>query len=352
MGLVGLVIGCAAGHEPNSNATGVPDGMNGSGGGATTGSGGNAQATSGSGGDSAVSVGSGGGGMCAPSMVPAPGNCAALGVQIAPEFADIYSCVDLGTLVTVPSPWGGFAIKYDNPGQLLITGSARSAEGRIYAVSVGRDKDCHIAGFTGTSSSVAEAPYNEAGVAYGPGDVLFLAQAVVNQLGQLKPGSNATDKVVDLTVKGIDDSICGVGFVPSGFEAEGQMKLTDWPMVGSWYSASYSADGSGTFNIDSITKGPELPGGAAGFVFIEGGNEKFPHNSVLISEYDTGSVVAYDLTAESNPNLSTARPFITGLTGAQGGVVDPVSGDFLFSTFAEARLVAVRGFKPPPPLPK
>jgi hypothetical protein len=43
---------------------------------------------------------------------------------------------------------------------------------------------------------------------------------------------------------------------------------------------------------------------------------------------------------------------MTGLTGAFGAMIDPVTGDFLFSTFGETaeenRIVAVRGFAAPP----
>ena len=44
---------------------------------------------------------------------------------------------------------------------------------------------------------------------------------------------------------------------------------------------------------------------------------------------------------------------ITGLDGAEGALLDPVTGDFLFSTFGGgSRVVVVRGFRaPPPPLP-
>lgn len=44
--------------------------------------------------------------------------------------------------------------------------------------------------------------------------------------------------------------------------------------------------------------------------------------------------------------------FITGLTGAEGAAVDPLTGDFLFSTFGGGnQVVVVKGFVPPPPPP-
>jgi hypothetical protein len=274
-----------------------------------------------------------------------------MGIQIDPAFAADYTCVDLGTLPSVPAPWGGFAVKANDPSSLLITANARTPEGRLYAVPIGRDKDCHVAGFTGTSTDIAEAPYNEAGIGYGPGGVLFLAQAVINKMGELKPGSAVTDKVVDMGALGIAATMCGVGIVPTGFPGEGRLKLINWPSPGYWYDSPLTPDGMGTYDVTSVTQVAQLPNGAAGFVFIASGNPDFPADTVLVSEYNVGTVAAYTLTGQSDPDPSTRKPFITGLTGAQGGVVDPVSGDFLFSTYSTARIIAIRGFKPPPPPP-
>lgn len=285
---------------------------------------------------------------CMPAATPPVGDCGALGIVLDPAFAADYSCVDLGTLAPIPNPWGGFAMKAQDTDTLLITGGARSPGGRLYAVPIGRDAECHISGFTGVSVDIAEAPFNEAGVAYGPEGVLFLAQAIVNNMGQLKSGSHVTDKIVDMGALGFGKTMCGVGFVPPGFPGAGRLKLINWPSPGSWYDASHAPDGAGTYDITSVTPMASLPGGAAGFVFIAAGNVGFPKNTVLVSEYGAGKVVAYELVGMSDPDPTTRRPFINGLTGAQGGVVDPVSGDFLFSTFAPARIIAIRGFKPLP----
>jgi hypothetical protein len=313
--------------------------------------------TSQNGDDMGMSTGGGPGGSdgsvvgsCTPSQLPPPPDCAAQGIQIAPEFASSYSCVNLGTLASIPSPWGGFAMKANEPSTLLISGNSRDPSGRLYSVPIGRDASCHVTGFTGTTADYAEAPYNEAGIAYGPSGVLFLAQAVVNKLGELKPGSTVTNKTVDMAALGMGDSMCGVGFPPMGFGSTGQLKLINWPSPGFWYSADLADDGSGTFNVTNMTKGSQLANGAAGFVFIAAGNPGFPNNSILVSEYDAGTVVAYELDAQSNPKPTSRRVFIQGLTGAQGGVVDPTSGDFLFSTFSSALIIAVRGFAPPPPI--
>jgi hypothetical protein len=54
--------------------------------------------------------------------------------------------------------------------------------------------------------------------------------------------------------------------------------------------------------------------------------------------------------ASGDPILSSRRNFPTGLEGAEGAVLDPVTGDFLFSTFGGGdRVVLVSGFTDPPP---
>lgn len=56
--------------------------------------------------------------------------------------------------------------------------------------------------------------------------------------------------------------------------------------------------------------------------------------------------------ANSDPILTSRRDFLTGLEGAEGATLDPLTGDFLFSTYGGGdRLVLVSGFTEPPPPP-
>ena len=50
-----------------------------------------------------------------------------------------------------------------------------------------------------------------------------------------------------------------------------------------------------------------------------------------------------------NPHLLVFQLGSRGLTGAEGAFLDPLSGDFLFTTFGGGnRLIAIRGFTPNP----
>jgi hypothetical protein len=293
---------------------------------------------------------SSGGFDCVPVDPPVPpADCAAANILLTPEFADDYECFDLGNLPDVPTNWGGLTVKIDDPYTLLIGGAANTAAGKLYAVEITRDAGCHVTGWAGTPIvEFAEAAYNDGGVTYGPADVLFLARWPNNELGQQALGSLVTDKVVALGPLGIVSSPGGLNFVPIGFGGEGQLKLVSWP-GGQWYAITLSPDGMGTFSIDAATHVTTIQGGPEGFVHISDQNPGFPVDGLLVSEYSAGSLAAYDVDANGDPIVLTRRPFVTGLTGAEGAFLDPLSGDFLFTTFGGGnRLVAIRGFTPNP----
>ena len=277
---------------------------------------------------------------------------AAHGQVVDPFYAGTYTIVDLGSAPGVPPNYGGLTLKFDNPFVLLIGGQANTAAGAIYAVTVTRDAQNHINGFSGTASVFCEGPYNDGGVAYGPSRVLFLARWPVNELGQVKAGSTVVNKVIGLAQFGIGgSSVSSINFVPDGFPAEGRMKLTTYSS-GQWNDVSIAPDGTGTFDITSVTQIPasNLPGSPEGFAYVPLGSPLFPNPSMVVSEYGAGKVATYEINASADPIIATRRDLITGLSGAEGAFIDPFTGDFLFSTFGGGnRVIVVRGFAPPPP---
>lgn len=274
-------------------------------------------------------------------------------------FSANYSATSLGSIAGLPSNYGGLTIKAGDTNTLLIGGSANTANGLIYEVGVTRGAGNHITGFSGLPTAIGTVgAYNDGGVAYGPGGVLFTSQWPVNQLGQTKPGSIGEDKVINLASLGVADSHAAINFVPTGFAGAGAMKLVSWS-GGEWYNATYSPDGTGTYDIitatlidlDLAAAGVQsLPGGPEGFVYIAAGNAGFAVSSLLVSDYSSGRVSAYDVDSNGDPLVSTRRDFITGLSGAEGAAIDPLTGDFLFSTFGGgSQIVVVQGFRAPEP---
>ncbi len=280
------------------------------------------------------------------------------GFALDPFYAGSYTAHDLGSVAGVPPLYGGLTFKYDDPNKIILGGNANDAPGALYSVDVVRDVDNHIVGFGGPAEYFAEAPYNDGGVAYGPGNVLFCARWPVNELGQIKPGSSVTDKVIDMTPYGVglpSSSLAALAFVPAGFGGAGRLKMVAWD-DGTWYDAGVTPDGAGTYDLTGLTQvvGSTLPGGPEGFVYVSQTSPLFGTPSILLSSFSDGQVDVYEVDADGNPIPGSRRPFLTGLEGAEGSAFDPLTGDFLFSTFGGGdRLVAVRGFDlPPPPVPE
>jgi hypothetical protein len=284
---------------------------------------------------------------------------------LGPDFAAHYSVFNIGSVPGLPTNYGG--LTFLNASTLLIGGAANTASGSLYTIGVVRDTNGAITGFSGTAQryggpngTVGE--YNDGGVVFGPGGVLFTARWPINGLGQTLPGSIDEDKIIELTPLGVASSLSAINFVPSGFGGAGQIKLVSWS-GGQWYSAGLAPDGNGTYDLvgltqvdlDPVAAGIQnVPGGPEGFVYIPASNAGFGVNSMLISEYSAGTVGAYALDAQGNPLVATRRTFLSGLTGAEGAAIDPVTGDFLFSTFGGSnQVVRVSGFtEPPPPIPE
>ena len=274
--------------------------------------------------------------------------------SLAPPFEATYTIDELGAPPGIPARLGGLTVKAGSTDRLLIGGGANEASGAMYEIGVARDASGHITGFSGAATRFADAAFNDGGVAYGPGDVLFLARYAgfgQQALGQTKPGSSLTDKIVALAPFGVAHSPGAVGFVPAGRPGAGSLKLLSWP-GGQWYDAAVTPDGTGTFNLQNVTQvaGSTLPGGPDGLAYVNQGSPQFAAASVLVTEFSADKVAAYEVNGDGDPVVATRRDFLTGLNEALGAAIDPVTGDFLFSTFelGGGTVIVVRGFAPTP----
>ena len=272
-------------------------------------------------------------------------------VVIQAPFSASYSATSLGSVPGVPSRYGGMTFKFDDPNTILIGGTANEEDGALYSIGVVRGTGNHITGFSGTATRFADAAYDDGGVAYGPENVLFLARWPNNEVGETKPGSTITDKIIDLSSLVLTDSPGGLNFVPAGFPGAGHLKLVTWSS-GDWYDVTYSADGSGTYDITAATLVETLEGGPEAFTYVPPGSPVFAPNSMLQAEYDSGVISTYQMDGNGDPILSTRAELITELDGAEGAIIDPLTGDFLFSTFGGGeQIVLVEGFASPSPTP-
>lgn len=291
--------------------------------------------------------------LALPMLVVAPAASAAITVM-AP-FDASYSTVNLGSVTGLPGPYGGLTFKRNDANTLLIGGAANTASGVIHSIGVTRGGTGHVTGFTGTSTLVSTAPGQtfggiDGGLTYAPNGTLLYTGYSDNSLGQVKPGSVVPDKFVDLDPT-IASSVGWVGIVPPGFAGAGKLKILSYSF-GRWYDAQLTPDATGTYDVTNISPTfVQLANGPEGAIYIAGGNPQFPVDSVLICGYQTGTIDAYAIDANGDPIPATKRPFITGLTGAEGAAIDPVTGDFFFSTFGGGnQVIEVNGFLAPEPV--
>jgi hypothetical protein len=268
-----------------------------------------------------------------------------VGVTFGAAFTGSYTCDNVGTPTGVVGPLGGLTLLNNNT--LLVGGSANNSGGYIAQIGLIRDASNHITGFSGPSTTFATAPNIDGGLAFGPGGVLFATGYSNNTLLQYKPGSTTPDKTITL-----DPSLASVGslvFVPTGFAGAGGMKLLSYNN-GNFANATLTSDGLGTYNVSSTVVVPGLVGGLEGAAYVKGSNAGFGgFDSLLISEYAAGRVGTYQIDAFGNPIAATRQDFLTGLSGAEGAFIDPLTGDFLFSTFGGGNsLFVIKGFVAPP----
>ena len=270
--------------------------------------------------------------------------------SVTSAFASAYTVIELGTVPGVPTRYGGLTF-IDND-TILIGGAANGSTGRLYSIDVTRDVGGHITGFTGTAVQYGQVgDYNDGGVAFGPGGVLFTAQWPVRRLGQTRPGSTDEDKVIDLAAAplSLPAGPGGLTFVPAGMPGAGQLKVVAYDDY-KWYTFALAPDGSGTYNVTSATLQVTLQGGPEGIAYVPPGSPLFPNPSVLVSEYQSSLVGVYEVDGNGDPVKASRQTFITGLSGAEGAVIDPVTGDFLFSTFGSVnKVIRVSGFAVPNP---
>jgi hypothetical protein len=272
-------------------------------------------------------------------------------------FDTDYSFVDLGSAPGVPTNAGGLVFLLSDPDTLLIGGAANSQVGKIYSIGVTRGIGGHITAFNGTAAVYASAPGIgsggiDGGLAFAPNGVLFYTSYPDNSIGQIKPGSSAPDSQIalsSLTPTPVASSVGALAFVPPGFAGAGRFKLVQYSGSGNWYDVTLTPNGGGTYDVTGVTFVRPIGLGPEGVIYVKAGSPQFSADSALISEYGGGSVGAYELDANGDPLPATRRAFITSLTGAEGAAIDPQTGDFFFSTFGGGnRVIAVRGFLPPP----
>jgi hypothetical protein len=237
---------------------------------------------------------------------------------------------------------------------MLLGGSANNTGAVIDSIGLVRGAGNHITGFTGTASLLSTAPGIgfggiDGGLDYAPNGDLFYTSYSDNSIGEIKPGSTSPDKQVPLGPLGIASSVGSLLFVPAGQPGAGDLKVVSYN-GNAWYNVPFTSDGSGTYDLGAPTTTVSITGGPEGILYVPSGSPDFSTSSILLGEYSAGAVQAWQVDANGDPVPGSNVDFITGLTGVEGALLDPETGDFLFSTFGGGNQVyEVQGFAVPPP---
>ncbi len=285
--------------------------------------------------------------------------------QLAAPFANFYSVVDLG-VAPIPQPLGddssaGLMFWPNNPNLLVIGGPAGKPKAGLYLIPVIRNISNRIIGF-GPSFRHLNTPGLrnggiDAGLTASPdGSVLFYTTYPDNGLGQIRlygPNFPNPNQLIDLTSLGIAPSAGGVNFVPPGFPGAGRLKITSYnsdivyDTTVSWNILS------GVFNIARPSSSVTLSGGIDTITYIRAGNPGFAQHSMLVTEFNTHKISAYQLDAVGNPVPQTRQDFLLSAGNPSNApysvlsaVTDPLTGDLLISTWnnGKSQILAVRGF--------
>lgn len=272
---------------------------------------------------------------------------------LSPEFvAAGYALTDLGTITDLPTPYGGLTIKADEPNTLYIGGGANASSGAIYTVPLLRDPVTQsITGFAGPATFHANAPNIDGGLSFTPEGTLMFTQYTPfshNSIGQILADNSYV--TTQLTSLGIAASVGSHAFVPAGYPGAGGLIIASYNGNVA-YRVPFTVDAAGQYSFASPTASVDVLNSATGpegIAYVPFGSAGFFAPSMVVSAYGMNKVVVFEIDPNGLPITATVRDMVTGLVGAEGAWIDPLTGDFLFSTFGGSnRVIKVSGFELP-----
>lgn len=262
---------------------------------------------------------------------------------------DGYVLTDMGSITDLPTPYGGLTIRPASPDTLYIGGTANQAAGAVYKVPLVRDAGTQrITGFGGPAVLFAAAPNIDGGLSFAPNGTMLYTRFSMNEFGQLL--TNNTTVSIPLTPLGITSSVGSHAIVPVGSPGAGNLIMASYS-GSAIYKVPFTIATDGSYQPTTITASVSLSAlanGPEGIAYVPIGSAGFNNPSMVVSAYGMGKIVAFDVDPDGLPVPGTARDMVTGMSGAEGAVIDPLTGDFLFSTFGGSnRVIRVSGFQTP-----
>lgn len=265
---------------------------------------------------------------------------------LAAPFNTAYTLTSLGTVAGVPTFYAAIAFKITDPNVLLMAGGAGSATGAIYEVPLIRGAGGHITGF-GAPVQVVTTPNIDGGMCYAPNLCLLYTTWPSNTLGQVLFGTTTVARTLALTTYGIGSSTGACNFVPAGYPGAGGFKIASYS-TSTFYDVNLvpHASNDGTWDIAPGLTPVTITGNPEGFVYPPAGSPLIPdYTKMLICQWGTGIVGLWTIDATGNPVQASQVTFISGITGADGAAMDPITNDLLVSTYGGGnQIVVVSGF--------
>ena len=216
----------------------------------------------------------------------------AVAQTLDPFYSGSYSITNLGSITGVPPSYGGMIFKDANT--LWVSGQATNIAGRYYSVPVTRGPDNHIVSL-GAGAVLGFGNFNDGGIAFGPSGILFYTEYPGNSVGEVVPPNYSADfKTVGLTALGVAPSVGALNFVPAGYNGAGEFKVVSHDTDG-FYTIPLTPDGSGGYDPGNATLATTLNTcagtcGSEGFVYVPLGSPLFSAQSMLVTEYHSGTV--------------------------------------------------------------
>jgi len=266
------------------------------------------------------------------------------------EFIDAgYTLVDLGNISDVPANYGGLTIRVEEPNNLYIGGAANQTGAAVYSVPLLRDSITNsIIGFAGPAQRFIDAPNIDGGLVFTPEGTMLFTRYSMNELGQILPDESYVS--VPLSPLGVSSSVGSLAFVPEGFPGAGNLIFSSYSSS-KMHRVPYTVEASGFYTLSAATDEvlvTSTASGPEGIAYVPLGSAGFTNPSMIVSAYSLGKVVVMEVDTNGLPINATAREMVTALSGAEGAWIDPVTGDFLFSTFGGFnRVIRVSGFERP-----
>ncbi|MGA7935963.1 MAG: putative Ig domain-containing protein, partial [Kovacikia sp.] len=254
------------------------------------------------------------------------------GVVLGDRFKTDYTPYNLGLPQGLPYRVGPMVFDPNDPNIMYIGGGIVSCGGAIYKVNVLRGEGGHIIGYDDDNNP--DTPYVAQFVGYAP----YLSGMTFAPNGSL------------VTTNAKYSGIAGVGFVPEGLPGAGELKGTGRLPNDGFYTLNYTGDG----RFNSPTQTGIVAPGSASFLYQPVTAFDFANGpEILIADPTGNRITAYEVDSHGNPILGTGDVFLNEFDKPVGAVVDPVTGDLLFSAAGQEvassnpnTIVVVRGLGP------